>query len=168
MVTGGVPVVEWLIAQPMSKGVDAKCSLLHKEDAQDAGVDKSSKIISPSKTCNEAWEYHTHKSKHFKVMSMLPDDNRVFIEIRNISPPNSFWVLLHYHPAEVGVEESLADAIWVLVCVGITMMSTVVTSPCLYQSESQSCIMKQHTPAHRSLNRSSANSGQEYSQRQGG
>lgn len=81
MITGRVPVVEWLISQPVSQGIDTECSLLNKENAQNAGVDKASEIISPSKACNEAWEYHTHKDKYFEIMSMLPDNNRVFIKI---------------------------------------------------------------------------------------
>lgn len=81
MITGRVPVVEWLISQPVSQGIDAECSLLDEKDAQNAGVDETSEIVSPSEACHEAWEYHPHKHKHFEVISMLPDDNRIFIEV---------------------------------------------------------------------------------------
>lgn len=81
MVTRRVPIVEWLISKPMRKGVYAECGLLNKEDAEDAGVDESTEIITPSKTGNEHREYQSHESHHFEVVSMLPYDDRVFVQV---------------------------------------------------------------------------------------
>lgn len=60
---------------------------------------------------------------------MLPDDHGVFVEIGDIGAANALGVLLHDHPSQVRVEQTLADGVGVLVGVGITVMGTVVTSP---------------------------------------
>lgn len=60
---------------------------------------------------------------------MLPHHNGVFVQVGNIGASNALRVLLHDHPTEVGVEQSLADGIGVLVGVGIAVMGAVVTSP---------------------------------------
>ena len=41
--------------------------------------------------------------------SLLPDHYWVLIEIGDVGPTNTFWILLHDHPAKVGVKEAFAD-----------------------------------------------------------
>jgi hypothetical protein len=59
----------------------------------------------------------------------LPDNDGVLVEISDVCASDAFGVLLHDHPSEVGIEETLADRVRVLVGVGITVVSTVVSSP---------------------------------------
>lgn len=81
MITGRIPVVEWLVPKPVSKRVHAERSLLNKEDAEDAGVDESTKVVSPTNSSKQGREAQTHEQEYLNVISMLPDDNRVFVEI---------------------------------------------------------------------------------------
>lgn len=60
---------------------------------------------------------------------MLPDDNRVLVEIGDVGTADTLGVLLHDHPAEMRVQEALADGIWVLVGIGVSVVSTVVPRP---------------------------------------
>jgi len=43
-----VTVVKWLVSEPMGKRVDTEGCLLHKENPEDAGVDKPTKPITPA------------------------------------------------------------------------------------------------------------------------
>lgn len=60
---------------------------------------------------------------------MLPDDDGIFVEIGDVGTPDAFGVLLHDHPADVGIEETFADGVRVLVGVCVTVVSAVVASP---------------------------------------
>jgi hypothetical protein len=45
---------------------------------------------------------------------VLPDNDGVVIQIRDVGSSDTLGVLLHHHPADVGVEETLADTVWIL------------------------------------------------------
>ena len=96
-----ITVIEWLFTEPVSERVDAESGLLNEEDAEDATVDKSTPPITPSEASDKHREDQTHEEHDLEVVLVLPDNDRVFIEIRDIGPANSFRVLLHQHPAEV-------------------------------------------------------------------
>lgn len=60
---------------------------------------------------------------------MLPDDDGILIEIGNIGAANVLGVLLHDHPANVGVEEAFANRVRVLVGIGVAVMGTMSAGP---------------------------------------
>ena len=129
VVAGAVAVVEGLVAQPMCQRVDAEGGLLHEEDAQDAGVDEAAKPVVPAKAGDDAREDQTHEKDDLEVVLVLPDDNGIVVEIGDVGAANSLGVLLHEHPAEVRVEQALADAVGILVGVGVAVMGTVISGP---------------------------------------
>jgi len=76
---------------------------------------------------------------------VLPDNNGILIEIRNIGTANSPGVLLHHHPSYainmlaaerwqseethvLAIKKSLADRVRVLVGIGVTMVRSVTTA----------------------------------------
>lgn len=129
VVAGRVAVIEGLVAEPVGQGVDTEGGLLDDKDAQDAGVDKSSPPITPAETGNQAGEDHAHEDDGLDVVAVLPDDNGVIIEIGDVGAANTLGVLLHDHPAKVGVDEALADGVWVAVGVGVPVVGTMVAGP---------------------------------------
>lgn len=118
----------------MSETVHTEGGLLDEEDTEDAGIDKAAEVIVPSETSNKAREDQAHECNNLEVMTMLENHDWVFIEIGDISPSDALWVLLHEHPSEVRVEQSFPDTIRILVGVGVTMMSAMVSSP--YEGQS--------------------------------
>jgi hypothetical protein len=60
---------------------------------------------------------------------MLPDDDRVIIQIGDIGAANSLRVLLHDHPSDVRVEEALSNRVWILVGIGVSVMGSVISGP---------------------------------------
>lgn len=129
MITRRVAVIERLITEPVSKRVDAEGSLLDEEDAEDTSVDESTLPVIPEETSNSRREDQTHEDDNLDVVLVLPDDDRVLVQIGDIGAANALGVLLHDHPAKVGVQEALADGVGVLVGVGVAVVSTVVTAP---------------------------------------
>ena len=76
-----VAVVEWLVTKPMGQGVDAEGSLLDEEDSENSSVDESTLPVSPSKTSDEAREDHAHEDDGLDVISVLPNNNWIIVQI---------------------------------------------------------------------------------------
>ena len=127
VITRRIAVIEWLVAEPVGQRVDAEGCLLNEEDSKDSCVDEPTHPITPSKTSDQAREDHSHEYNGFDIVAVLPNDNRVIVQIGDIGTTNALWVLLHDHPSKVGVEETLSNRVWVLVGVGISVMSTVIS-----------------------------------------
>jgi hypothetical protein len=129
VITGRVAVVERLVTEPVGKGVDTEGSLLNEEDTEDTGVDETTEPVAPAETGDESRESETHTEDDLKVVLVLPDDDGVVVEVRDVGTANSLGVLLHEHPAEVRVEETLANGVGVFLSVGVTVVSAVVSGP---------------------------------------
>ena len=129
VVTGAVAVIERLVTEPVGKRVDTESGLLDEEDAEDASVDEASEPVTPAETSHESREDEAHKEDDLEIVLVLPDNNGVIVEIGDVGAANSLGVLLHEHPAEVGVEQTLPDTVGVLVGVGVAVVSAVVAGP---------------------------------------
>jgi hypothetical protein len=129
VVSGRIAIVEWLITEPVCQGVDAEGSLLNKENTEDSSVDESTPPISPSKTSDKAGKDHAHENDHLDVVTMLPDNDRIVVQVRNVGTANALWVLLHNHPSEMRVEKSLSNGVRVLVGIGVSVVSSVISRP---------------------------------------
>ena len=148
VVPGAVAVVEWLVAEPVGKRVDAEGGLLDEEDAEDTGVDEATHPVTPEETSDSRREDETHEDDGLDVVLVLPDDDRVLVQVGDVGAADALGVLLHDHPAEMAVEEALADRVWVLLSIGVAVVSAVVTAP----------------PANRALDSTGANGGEPDSQ----
>lgn len=118
----------------MSETVHTESGLLNEEDTEDAGIDKAAEIIVPSEASNKTGKDQAHECNNFEVVTMLPNHDWIFIEIGDISSSDTLWVLIHEHPAEMRVEQSLSDAVRILVGISVTMMSAMVSGP--YEGQS--------------------------------
>jgi len=127
VVTRRVSVVEWLVSEPMGQGVDTEGGLLNEEDTKDTGVDETTEPVSPSNTGDKHGEDHSHEDDGLDVVAVLPDDDWVVVEVGDIGTADSLWVLLHDHPSDVRVEKTLADGVWVLVGVGVSVVGTMIS-----------------------------------------
>lgn len=103
VVTRAVAVVERLITEPMCQAVDAEGGLLDEKDAEDTGVDVSTDPVAPTQAANESRKDQAHEDDGLEVVLVLPDDNRVLVQVGDVGAANSLRVLLHDHPADVGV-----------------------------------------------------------------
>ena len=127
VITRRVAVIEWLITEPMCQRVDTEGSLLNDENSENSRVDESSPPISPSEAGNQRRENHAHEDNALDVVSVLPDNDGIIVEVGDVGTADSLWVLLQQHPSEVRVDETLANGVWVLVGIGVTVVSSVIS-----------------------------------------
>ena len=113
----------------MGKRVDAEGSLLDEEDTEDTAVDVATSRVTPAKTANKGRDDKGHGDDTLDVVLVLENDDGVLVEIGDVGTADSLGVLLHDHPADVGVEETLADRVGILVGIGVSVVSTVIPGP---------------------------------------
>lgn len=150
VVTGRVAVVERLVSKPVGKRVDAEGGLLDEADTKDTAVDEAPHEVTPQQTAEEGRENQTHGDDTLEVVAVLPNDNGVLVEIGDVGAASVLGVLLHDHPSQVRVQQTLANGVRVLDGVGISVVGTVASGP----------------PADGTLNSAGANSGQVHLKRQ--
>lgn len=120
-----VSVIEGLVSEPVSEGVDAEGSLLNEADSKNSGVDKSTPPVAPAKASNNTRKRKGHDQYALDVVLVLPDDDRILVQVGNIGSALGLGVLLKDDPSDVGVEKTLADGIGILVCISIAVMHTM-------------------------------------------
>lgn len=135
----------------MGQAVDTESSLLDEEDSENTAVDEATEEVAPAETADEHREDQGHENDRLDVVTVLPDDDGILVEVGDISAADAAGVLLHDHPADVAVKEALADGIGILLGVGIAMVRTMETGP----------------PASAALNSSGATGGEEDPERKG-
>lgn len=129
VVPRAIAVVEGLVTEPVGKRVDAESGLLDKEDAEDTSVDEATNPVTPAKPSDDGREDQTHEENNLEVVLVLPDNDRILVQVGDVSAADALGVLLHEHPSEVAVQEALANAIGVLVGVGVAVVGAVIAAP---------------------------------------
>lgn len=113
----------------MGDRIDAEGGLLDDENSEDSGIDETTLPVTPTKTSDEHGEHDTHDEDDAEEVLVLPSDNWALIQIGNVSSAHSLWVLSHDHPSEMRVQKALADGVWILLGIGISVMSSVASCP---------------------------------------
>jgi hypothetical protein len=125
VVTGRVAVIERLVAEPVGKRVDAEGGLLDEANTEDTSVDETTPPVTPAETSNDSRESKSHEKNTLDVVLVLPDDNGILVEIGNVGSALLLGVLLENHPSHVGVHETLADGVGVLLGIGVSVVNSV-------------------------------------------
>lgn len=118
-----------LLTQPMGERIDAEGGLLHKREPKNASIYKTTLPITPSQASNEHREQHPENQDDRSIMLVLPDDDGILVQVGDIGPAFVLWVLVQNHPHKMRIPEALHDAVWVLHCVGPSMVCPVFTAP---------------------------------------
>jgi hypothetical protein len=129
VISRGVAVVERLVSEPVGQAVDTEGGLLDKADSENAGVDEATEEIAPPKAADQSGNNERHGDDRLQVVLVLPNDDGVLVEIRDVGAADSSGVLLHDHPSYVAVKQTLANGIGILVGVGVPMVGSVTAGP---------------------------------------
>ena len=129
VVTRRVAVIEGLISEPVSEGVDAEGSLLDEADTEDTTVNEAAEEVTPEETTEQSREDESHEDDRLDVVAVLPDDDRVFVQVSDVGTALVLGVLLENHPSHVRVEKTLADRVRILFGIGVTVVSAVTSRP---------------------------------------
>ena len=136
----------------MGQAVDTESSLLDEKDSENTAVDEATEEVAPAETADEHGKDQSHENDRLDVVTVLPDDDGILVEVGDVGAADAAGVLLHDHPADVAVKEALADGVGILLGVGVAMVRTMETRP----------------PASAALDSSGATGGKEDPERQGG
>jgi hypothetical protein len=60
---------------------------------------------------------------------VLPNNNGIVVQVGDVGAANAAGVLLHDHPADVAVEQALADRVRVLLGIGVAVVGAVEAGP---------------------------------------
>ena len=126
VVTRRVAVVEGLVSEPVGKRIHAEGGLLDEPDTKDATIDEAADPVTPTEATDKRGEDKSHRQDTLDEVAVLPDNDGVLVEIGDIGTAGAFGILLHDHPAEVGVQETLANGVRILLGVGVAVVSTVI------------------------------------------
>jgi hypothetical protein len=129
MVSRGMSVVKGLVAEPVGKGVDAEGGVVDKDETADTGVVEPTSPITPAKTGNGGRDEEAHDEDDDAVVLVLHADKEVGVEIGDIGTADTLGVLLEEHPSEMSIHQTLSDRVGVLLGIGVSMVSTVVSRP---------------------------------------
>jgi hypothetical protein len=144
VIARGVSVIKWLegistlrpsprktmtdlLTQPMGKRVDAKSGLLNKQKPKNACIHQTTLPIAPAQASYKHWKQHPEHQDDRSIIPVLPDDDRVFVQVRDIRSSLVFGILLQDHPHEVRVPDSLHYTIGVVACICETVMRTMLS-----------------------------------------
>jgi len=130
----------------VSQAVDAEGGLLDEEagfcqnemvkhgriphsHSQDTTVDETTQEITPAETADKGGHNQSHGHHGLEIVAVLPDDNGIIVQVGNVGAANAAGVLLHDHPADVAVEQALADGVGILLGIGVAVMRAVKAGP---------------------------------------
>ena len=146
VIARSVLIVEGGFTKPVSERVDTEgrlstkgesdCSYLSakwthvvdKEQTSKRRIEITATPIAPEVTRNDGRDDNAHQDEEPDEPFMLPTDDRVAGEIRDISDAR-LATRLEDHPTDMRPEEPMMGAIGVEVSVSVTMMSTVTARP---------------------------------------
>lgn len=99
VVSRRVAVIKGLVTEPMGQAIDAEGGLLNEEDTKDSGIDEATNPVIPQKSTGDGGNNKGHGDDALEVVLMLPDNNRILVQVGDIGTSDPPGVLLHDHPA---------------------------------------------------------------------
>lgn len=146
MIARGVSVVKWLklisilrldfrktmtnlLTQPVGKRVDTESRLLDKQKAKNACIYQTTLPITPAQSSYDHWKQHSKGQDQISIIPVLPNNDRVFVQVRDIRSSIVLGVLLQGHPHKVCIPSPLHHAIGVLGCVCPSVVRSVLAAP---------------------------------------
>ena len=96
-------------------------------DATDEKATERADPAVPDKPC-QGWQDEADRDCEEMNMAILPDDQRILLEISNIIE-RRFWPELKQHPAHVSVEETFGDVVRIFLVIDVLMMASMIARP---------------------------------------
>jgi hypothetical protein len=138
MITGSVLVVKRCITEPVRQRVNAECGVMEEEKSGSSGIEISAPPIAPKYSRNSGWNTKAHKEDEPDIPTVLPPDNLVFAEIRDIRDTR-FAPRLDDHPANVRPQQTAMGIIRVEVRIRVPVVRAMSTRPPLDRPLHRTC-----------------------------
>ena len=118
--------------------------MVDKDESSYGGVEEATTPVVPSQASDDGGEDEANQQDQGQVELVLELDDGVSSQVGNVGNTR-LPSRLDNHPTDVRPEETIVGTVWVQVGVGVSVMSTVSSSP----------------PVDRSFNSTSAHQGEE-------
>lgn len=119
-----------LAAKNVASAVDEERAVLQSYDPRDAREKKRSQRTAPSvpQETKQRWENETHHDRNPLNVSVLPDNQSISLEIRDIVVGFG-WIQFENQPADVRKKETFRDAVGVIVVIDVLVMAAMFARP---------------------------------------
>ena len=114
MISRSVTIIKGGITQPMRQRVHTERRMMDHKLTDDATVDESTPVITPSQTGDQGWDTERHERSKPKELVVLEADEFVGLQVRDIGPADCPRILTDQHPKDMGPDQTLLSAIRVL------------------------------------------------------
>lgn len=102
------------------------------EDSQNSGINESTQPVAPTEATDDSGEDKGHGQDALDIYTngeslpmicsqrskltvlVLPNDDGVVVQVGNVGSSDTLGVLLHDHPAKVRIQQTLSDAVGIL------------------------------------------------------
>jgi len=128
MITRSVLVIERCFTEPVGEGVDAEGGVVDEAETEDTSIDEATLGVAPEEPGNKSGDNETHQENEFNVVPVLPPNDLVLAQVRDVSN-TGLSPRLDHHPANVRPVKATVSVVGVEVGVGVPMVSTVSTAP---------------------------------------
>jgi hypothetical protein len=118
-----------LFTQPMGKRVDTESGLLDKGESKNACIHQTTLPITPTQASYQHWKQHPEHQNGRSIMPVLPDNNRILVQIRDIRSSLILGILLQDHPHEMRIPNPLHNTVRIFRGIRPSMMRSVFTAP---------------------------------------
>lgn len=129
VISRGMSIVKGLVTKPVGKRVDAEGGVVDKDETGDSGVVETPSPITPEQTSNGSREEEAHNEDNDAVILVLHTDKEIGVEIGDIGSSDALRVLFEDHPSEMSIHQAFSDRIGVLLGIGVSMVSTMISRP---------------------------------------
>lgn len=102
--------------------------VVDKAESSGTSKEESTPPVTPTESGDESWENEAHADDEVEVPLLLPLDDLVFGEIRDVGRSDGS-AGLDEHPPDVRVEEALVSVVGVEVGVGVSVVGSVASGP---------------------------------------
>ena len=113
----------------VGEGVDEEGGLVNEECLGKSGVEVSTNPVAGEETADDSGENDTRSEGVVHVVVVLILDVGIGMVVRNVNVAEDGVVLLHDHPADVGVPEAALGVVGILVSVDVVVVDTMIAAP---------------------------------------
>jgi len=128
VISRSVLVVERLVTEPVGERVDAESGVVNKDQSSSTREEESTSPITPHQSCDGGGEDHAHSDQEHEVVLVLPSDDLVLGQIRDVGDTD-LASRLDNHPSDVCPPETLVSRVGVELGVGVSVVCSVTSRP---------------------------------------
>lgn len=103
--------------------------MVNRHKSPDSSIIETSSPITPEQSSDKSRGQKSHDENDESVVLVLHSNEDVRVEIGDVGAAYTFGVLFEKHPTEMSVHQAFSDRVRVFLCVGISVVGTMIAGP---------------------------------------